>query len=260
VVDQLQVIDLADPLVPVLQPTDISFDTQGVDPCGSDPDGKVIRYWDGKIYVGLKTTNGPELLIYDVSGANRLAPVFVGKLYDAFNHSVSDIAVNVPYVYLATGHDTGEVYAVDTANLNTATPVNLAGTLDATALYRAGNRLYAGRARATGSDTDFAVLDTTTPASPSVLGPGFKLGQGSGDEVTAVSVHGPYAFVSSTDSNSPLYILDITDPNAIVKHLLCTLNWSQVTTNMVYIDNMLFVVNRSNDMVRVIHDQPGSCS
>lgn len=262
VANQLQIIDLTTPAVPVLQPSDVTLD--GVNGCeGSDPDGKVVRYYNGKLFIGLRTTLGPEFLIYDVSGANRLTPQFVGKIDNSFNHSVYDLAIRGNYAYLATSYADGEIIVVDITNpalpVVAGVPIDLPDSLTATALAVNGNRLYVGRDRADGAEKDFYVLDITSPATPSIIGSGWQLGTKSGSTVTGLAVQGPHAFVVTDDANKPLFILNISNPLALALNSSCSINWSQSAADIAYSDNLLFVVNRSQYVIRVIYDKTELC-
>jgi ribosomal protein L31 len=76
---QLVTLDVSDPLHAIIPPYTISFDTFGVSPDGSNPEGRVITYYDDKLYIGLRTTIGPELLIFETA-TDPARPRFVKHL------------------------------------------------------------------------------------------------------------------------------------------------------------------------------------
>jgi prepilin-type N-terminal cleavage/methylation domain-containing protein len=264
-VNQLQTIDVTDPTTPSLVST-ISLEPYGVSPTGSDPEPHVITYYNGRLYIGLYTTDGPELVVFDVV-STPASPTFVGAIASSFNHSIYDIVINGNYAYLATGYDSRELMIV---NISASTPVdtglgynaNLTGgdTEEATALFLVNKTLYMGRERTNNAaERDLYIFDITNPTVPSVLG-SKRLGLGSNTEVTGIAVVGPYAFLSTSDSNGGFQIWNVGSPANISQPFGCmTYNYSEKSRGLMYRDDLIFIANESNKALRVIYDQPSSC-
>ncbi|MEK7507874.1 MAG: hypothetical protein AAB602_02205 [Patescibacteria group bacterium] len=274
--DQLQVIDVSNPAAPSLVISvalpNITFSCPGGNKCLA---GRSVAYYGNKVYVGtayianlaLPSTQNNEFHIFDVSSPAN--PVWLGSLN--VNHNVNDIEVRGNYAYLATSDDVGEMTVVDVSN-----PVAsfVAGKFDAQAtgggasnedgwsIDVVGSYAYFGRERVNGgTERDFYILNVSNPASVSVVGSKI-VGMTSGNDIyiSGIAKQGNYAFLSTTDSNEPFFVLDVADPSNPVNYSACGLNFSQVTRGLKYLDNLIFTVNRSNDILRIIYDQPTACS
>ena len=197
-------------------------------------------------------------------------------------HSVNDIVVRGTVAYLATSANYGELTLIDVSNpasmtlppnyttpgtmdmkfnarTHTATPVE--SDEDGITLDVVGTRVYLGRERATNSnERDFYIIDASVPSALVSLGAS-RIGIGPNTEVSGITTNGKYSFLMTTDSNEPFYVFDISTPTTPVVVSTCGLNFSQVTRAVSYLDNFIFTANRSNDILRVIYDKPGtSCS
>ncbi|MBY0539272.1 hypothetical protein K2P56_02455 [Patescibacteria group bacterium] len=272
--DQLQVIDISDPANPSVA---AELTLAGVDGSGSYPEGWSIAYYDERVYIGLRETAGPEFHVIDVS--NPQVPVQLGSL--EVTHNINDIVVSGNYAYLATSADYGELVIIDISNpaslslppnfstpgtmnmkfnarTHAATPAE--STEDGWSVDVAGGIAYLGRARVNGStERDYYVLDVSTPSSVALLG-SLKMGLGPNSEVSDTKVRGRFAYLSTTDSNEPFFVLNIEDSANPVVQSTCGLNFSQVTRGLAYLDNYVFAVNRSNDILRIIYDLPSACT
>lgn len=274
-INQLQVINISNINSPS-PGTTISFEPRNVDKTGSDPQGEVIKYYNGRLYIGLNDTKGPELLVYDIS-TTPSTPSFVGAIADSFNHSISDIAINGSYAYLAIKPGTG-VGAQNTkelmvANISTANPteVTAAGfnanntgndTESATALYLIGNRLYLAREKvSSNSEKDFYVFDVSSAGNPSVIGTGTNLNQPSNSSIPGLLITGQMAFLGMTKTPE-FRVLDISNTANIKNINNCSsFNFSASVSDIAYSNNLIFVAVRSNDFLRIIHDdESASCT
>ncbi|MFM2374780.1 MAG: hypothetical protein RLZZ234_775 [Candidatus Parcubacteria bacterium] len=273
--DQLQTINVSTPTAPVLTST-ISLDAYGVAATSTtniDPEGRVTYYHNGRLYIGLHTTIGPELLVFDVS-TTPANPSYVGAINQAFNHSINDIVVRGNYAYLATGYDSRELMIVD---VSTSNPVdtgygfnaNLSGTdtEDATTLTLVGDNLYMGRERVNNpNENDVYALSIASPLNPSViksarLGIDTNTGFASTSRVLDVAVQGKLAFLATTDSNKPFIVWDVmSSSTAIVP--LSTCNWVNLTklVALVYKDNLLYGVHDDPAVLSIMRDQPSACT
>ncbi len=273
--NQLQVIDISFPATPVLV---TSTSLVGVDDTGSYPEGRTIAYFNNRLYIGTKETAGPEFHVFDVTTPST--PTHLGSL--EVTHNVNDIVVQGTTAYLATSADYGELVLVDVSNpasmtlppnfstpgamekkfnarTTAATPVE--STEDGTTLDVVGTRVYLGRERTNNaSERDFYIIDASNQSSLVALG-ALRMGLGSNSEVSGITAQGKYAFLMSTDSNLPFYVIRVSVPATPTVVSTCGLNFSQVTRAITYLDNLIFSANRSNDILRVIYDKPGtSCS
>src|SRR3989338_2495048 len=278
--EQLQVIDITTPLNPLLIAGAATLPniTFTCPPPGSVTclAGRSIAYSAQRVYVGtqylfngaLPETKNNEFHIYDVSSPS--SPVWLGSLN--VNHNVNDIEIDGNYAYLATSDDVGELTIVDISN--PAFPT-IAGKFDAKKMLGGASDedgwsvdvvatiAYLGRERVNDSDEerDFYILDVSNPSLVTIVGSKLVgMTPGSDIYVSGVAKQGNFAFISTTDSNEPFYVIDITNPANPINHSTCGLNFSQVTRGLKYFDNFIFTVNRSNDILRIIYDQPTACS
>ncbi len=271
-VDQLQTVDVSNPALPVLTST-ISFEPHGVLVTGTDPEGRVIRYYNGRLYAGLKTTEGPELLVFSVS-ADPAHPSYVGKIDEAFNHTINDIAFKDGYAYLATGYDSRELMIVDISG-NTPTDTgegynaNETGgdTEDGTAIYINGDTLYLGRARVNNAnEKDFYMFDISDPTDPTVIKSkrlGFSNSSTLGTpRVLDIIVQGRIGFFVTTDPTEPFTVFDvITDPDDIVVvNPLCdnSVNLTKLV-EIAYKGNLVFGTNGNQASLSILRDNPDVC-
>ncbi len=280
--NQLRTIDVSDPTT--LDSSDItstiSFETYGVSPTGSNPQGKVITYYDGKLYIGLYTTVGPEFLVFNVA-TNPQSPSFVGAIANGFDHSINDIAIRGSYAFLAikpanppSGNNTKELMVLDISH---ATPVNTGAgynatqtsndTEAATALYLIGNKLYLGRERTSNaSEKDFYVFDISNPTNPSVI-KSKRLGISTGGSlgtprVIDIIVHGTLGFFVTTDSTKPFQVYDVvSNPNDIVSVSTCN-NYVNLPKliEIVYKDNLIYGANGNQAALNILRDEPNACT
>ncbi len=266
--NQLQVIDVDDPENPVLV-DEISLAAYGVSVAGSDPEGWRIAYYDGYIYVGLRSTIGPEFLIFDVSTPS--APVFVGAIDSAFNHNVNGIAISSDgnYAFLATGYDDRELMVIDISDKSSPVDTGLGfdanevvgDTEDATSIYLVGDSLYLGRERvANANKKNFYIFDVTTPTAPNPLG-SKRIVLNPNTQIEGIAVAGPYAFLATTDSTKGFQLWQIDNPSNIMQPSACSnYNYSEKSRGIIYADNLVFMANESNAALRIIYDQPSVCT
>ncbi len=266
--DQLQVIDISNLNNPVQVTPAISFEPRGVLQTGSDPQGEVIKYYNGRLYIGLHTTIGPELLVYDIV-SNPAIPVFIGAVPVGFDHSIYDIVPNGNYAYVAVKPGSGQFPVKelmvldisgsnpsDTGNGFNATNVGGAGAVieGATALYMLGNKLYMGMERVNNAaESDFYVLDITNPAVSTLSGHK-NLNLASGAEIKSLYVSGDLAFMGNT-KNKEFQIWDVSNLSNIHLFACGGFDFPQEISDITYADDLIFASIRSNDFFRVIHDE-----
>jgi hypothetical protein len=238
---------------------------------GSQPEGVAIHYYNNRVYVGTERTSGPEFHIFDVTSPS--APTHLGSL--EINHNVNEIFVQGTKAFIASSADSCELIVIDVSNPASltnpcpappippnATVYNAAGNFDGTAIYVLSNKAYLGRARSQ-SSKDFYVLnisDTTNISSHGSL----DLQLGSNTEVVDIIVSANTAFVGTTDTTpanggGPFLVYDVSSPANITLVSTCSLNYSETTSGMDFVDDLIFLSNESNDAFRVLYPAP-SCS
>jgi hypothetical protein len=268
---QLQVIDVTDPSDPKLK---WNVGLPGVDSTGSQPAGRVVYYFDGRVYVGTRETAGPEFHIFDVSGdLSTTPPSHLGSL--ELNHSVKDIVVRDGNAYLATTDNNHELMVIDVTNPGSLEHpddsdlgYNAAGDNDGSAVYVTGDRVYLGRTQNQNplSAHDFFILNRDdvlddTATNDGLLG-SHDLGIANDAVVNGIRVSSNLAFLALDDSNVSLAVYNISDPADIFPPASCSeYNFSENNSG---IDNdndysYLFISNSSQNDIRVIYDQDAVC-
>lgn len=214
---QLMIIDVSDTYAPVVVAESNLF---GVDPFGSYPEGRSIKYFDGRVYVGTKETAGPEFHIFNVE--NPANPYQVGFI--EVTHNINDIDVRDGIAYLATSADTKELIVMDVDNPSGMFEVGYfnAGTSavndrDATALYLLGHTIYLGRKRGAVLNPEFYMVDILDPSLPKKSGDFGLALSGITSYVSGIVASSDLVFISTTDPARGFFILDVSDPENIEK-------------------------------------------
>ena len=262
--NQLQVINISDPSNPTQINPAISF--AGVNLNGTDPQGEVIKYYNGRLYIGLHNTQGPELFVYSIIG-NPAVPSFVGAIVNGFNHSIYDMVINGSYAYLAikpgTGGGAQNTKELMVINIAGNTPIDTGNgynansggndTAGAMSLYLLGNNLYVGREQTNNPRKDFFVFDVANPATPTLLGSA-NINQTSNSSIQTLFVSDHLAFLGL--SKSPEFqILDVSNPSAPTPFGCGDLDFPQEVTDIAYSNNTIFAAVRSNDFLRILKDE-----
>lgn len=250
---QLQVVDVADIDNPV-QVASSSLDSlsipasQRVDKNGSNPEGRTIYYSNGKIYLGLAQTNGPEFHVFSVS--DPLHPVWLGSF--EVNQDVNDIVVKGNYAYLATSDNSAELTVLnvsDPANITNPGSFNAAGNEDSQSLYILGNKLYLGRLQ--GADRNFLILDISSPAAPTNCATCSKAM--ASEDVNGITVVGSLAFLATSDN---LEILDVSNPANISS--VVSFSFSKTATGIDFDNNLIYIpfVKQGHDLMSIFYPGP----
>jgi Tfp pilus assembly protein PilV len=261
---QFQIIDISDPINPSLVATST---LNNVDPLGSYPEAISIKYLNHRVYVGTAETATDEFHIFDVS--NPAAPVELGSI-NLF-HNVHDIEVFGSYAYLATSDNSGEIMVLDISDPTNLThpdisgmKFNAPGNSDGTSIYMLSGTIYLGRETA-GSDGEIYVVDASLvrdSSSTSDGALGFKdLDLNPNNEVSGIITKSNLMFLATTDQTKGFQVWDISDPANIQGPSTCnTYNYSEKASGIDFSGDFGFVVNESNDALRVIYDTPAACS
>lgn len=287
VTNQLQIIDINDPEAPIKLPTSYTlpnitctFHNQNCQRIG-----RSIVYYDGYLFIGTGYMVGhsPEFHIYCVSdnsvaGCSPTTPVALGRLN--LDHNVNDIAVAGNFAYLATSADYGELTVIDVSNktslgtpptysnqnvnnlkYNAITTQGNASTEDATSVYVLGSKLYLGRERVNNQhEREFYVLDISNHANITSLGM-TTLGLGNNSFLSDIEVQSKTAFVSATDSNQSLLIIDVTNSANPQKRNNCSdFNTSQRATALSYNSNIIFLSqDQGSTLLKIVYDHGNAC-
>lgn len=232
----------------------------------SYPQGRSIYYLNSRVYIGTHDTAGPEFHVFDVS--NPESPTHLGSVELTTN--VHDIVVRDTLAYLATSDNNSELCIIDVSDPSamqdcedvTGMEYDAAGNFDGTAIDVLGSNAYLGRADAGGSH-DFLVLSVVDPLAVDLRG-SLDLGINSNTEVTALKTVGSLVFVVTSDTNyanggGPFLVYDVSDPTNITLVSTCAVNFSEKSTGIDYLDEVIFVSNESNDALRIMFPTP-SCS
>lgn len=278
VIDQLQVIDVSDPLSippPILT---LSLSDYGVNPSGSNPEGRVIAYYDERLFIGLRTTIGPEFLIFDITDPRM--PLFDGAVPASFDHSIYDIAVLDDYAYLAikpgsppSGLPTRELMVIDvrTNPRDTGGGFNATSTTNdtegGTSLFIQGNRLYLGRERVSNAaERDFYVFDISSSTQPVYIASkrlGISTVSTMGTpRVTDIVVQGPLTFLTTTDQTRSLLLYDTSDEEVDVLPVEGACRESLPLTRptkLAYHNDSLFILHGLTPSVTTIHNDESVC-
>jgi hypothetical protein len=278
-IDQLKTIDVHDPLSPTITDT-VSLATYGVSPVGSNPEGRVITYHDGRLYIGLRTTIGPEFLVFDVR-TNPAHPTFIGALPNTFDHSIYDIVVQDGFAYLAikpgsppSGLSTRELIILDVhgavprdtgSGFNATSSTN--DTEGASTLAVLGNTLYMGRERVSNvAEKDFYAFDIGSSTRPTVL-TSKRLGLSTGGSlgtprIVDIAIQGNLGFFGTTDSTRGFQVYDLfAQENDIVPvHSLCAhyLTFARIA-DIIYDNDYVYIAHGIEPTVSIIQDAPSLC-
>lgn len=267
---QLQVIEIiGNPPTSASVVADKTLSTVGE--CGEYPAGYSVYYYDKKVYVGTKETDGQELTIFDVStltSPNEIASISVSR-------NVNDIVVRDGLAYLATGagasgtYNPLKIYDVDPTHvfpnpiqtyLQQVGSFTATGDEEGTSLYLLGNKLYLGMERASGGRPEFYILDITNPLTVPLPKLGQKnLGLHSGKFVAGIKVSGRYAFLGLSDSSPGFAVLDISNPALVEANPpISEFNYSNDNTDVDFEEGFVFTSNSQNDSLRII--SPAKCA
>lgn len=262
--DQFRVINTSDP-------TDLDLVLATNLPGASSAIGRSIYYYNNRVYVGTQylpcpscpASDNNELHIFNVSDPEN--PSWEASIN--VDRNVNDIMVRDGLAYLAIGpggtNDILRIYDVNPASPNYLDEIGnfvAPGSEQGTALYLLGNKVYLGRQETPAARRDFYIIDISSSTNPVSLG-SYRLDLNPNTEVVGVVVAGNLAFISTSDQNpanggGPFIILNISNPASPSLVITCPFNYSEEASGLDYIDDLVFVSNRSNDALRIIYPAP----
>ena len=288
VTNHIQIINVSDPEAPIKLSTSITlpnitcnYHNQN---CQRIP--RSIAYYGGYLFIGTgyMVGNSPELHVYcvddsSVPGCSFINPVSRGRLN--LNHNINDIVIKDNYAYLATSADYGELTVIDITSktspispptyadpstnnrkYNAVTTQGTASTEDGTSVYVLGTYLYLGREKVNNqNEREFYVLDISSPSAIIAKGV-MSLGIGNNTRLSDIVVQSKTAFVSTTDSNQSLFIINVSNPATPQKKNNCSgFNTSQGAIALDYNDNLIFLAHtQGSTLLKIVYDQGNVCT
>lgn len=232
--EQLGIIDVTDANNPVLVTT-VHLDKVNKD--GSFPQGYKVVYYDGRLYVTTRETDGPELHVFDVSDLET--PVELGSFsFLPIGLTVTDMVVanmNISgssYVlaFLATRASGRELITLNVTNPTNIVElqgarVDLPGDQDGQAVALLGNRLFLGRQSVGSGGAELFVFDASDPFSAVAGLP--ALGQVDvGTGIERIVASGNFAFLATQRTTEEFQVWDTKSPSSMGKVSMCAGNSS----------------------------------
>ena len=252
---QLQIIDVTNPASPVVV---AEKKLEGIG--NPDPEGQSITFYNNRVYIGTRATNGDEFQIYDVSTPSN--PTLLGKI--SVNQDVRDIEIRnelisggtrtIAYLGLSSTGSDPELRILDvtnTSNITTLTSLNLVGNEPVNAISLSGNKMFFGR-DGHNTNPEIYAYDITNPTSPTLLGTA-QTNLGTQNGITNILVLRDLLFVGTNDPNQEFQVWGVANPSTMVQY--SSFNFSQETTGLDYIDDLIVISAKSNDSLRIIYDQ-----
>jgi len=266
--EQLIILDVTDPSS--VDPADaIKISLPGIEDGSSYPEGRVVHYYDGRLYIGTWETAGPEFHIFDTT-SDPENPTHEGSL--ELTHSIRDIIVRDNFAYLATTDNNHELMVIDIENPgslehpdDSGLGYNTPSDYDGTSVSVLGNNVYLGTRQdsSSGDDEDeFFILNKADVIDNTETFDGVIASKDLGDQssvpTTGIVVRGNLVFISMDDPTVGLLViyLDTLEPVSN-----CTIyNYSENNTDMDMSGDFLFISSNSQKDVRVIFDKTEICS
>jgi hypothetical protein len=215
--------------------------------------GNTLAYSNGKIYLGLTKSTGPELHVIDVT--DPLNPSVIGTLETSSVINQIVIDRDNEYAYLAVASSTvGHLWQVDISNPANPTVLQkfFPGTSNwvgqSVAFSKTTTDVFLGRIRDTGGnsvdlyalnsgDLSQAPLDTVT--------------QTKDDGFTRMVVRSGLLFASNAQANLGFQVWDVSDPTSMTMH--GSLNIQQASTaGMDCEGEHIFIGQRSNQALQIV--------
>ncbi len=257
---QLFVVDISNLAAPD------SIASVSLNAVGGGSEGQKIFYYNKKVYMGTnRMISYKEFQIFDVSNPN--SPILIPNGGYDVEHNIYAIVVRDEVVagstktlaYLAVSDSVGNRPKLMILDVTNPGSITLFGsynpvpndTLYGTALYVIGKNAYLGRQRATGSRRDLLVINISSPSLP-YLSDSEQLGIGSGTDVRGMIVSGKFLFMITSDNNIGFQVWNVNNPTNINR--LATCKYPQKALDMDFDGNYFYVVNRSQDALRIIYD------
>ncbi len=201
---ELQVVDVSDSYNPVVVATyDLPSNENATD----------LDIASTKAYI----SQGDTLYSFDISSST--SPQLLDDI--VLDAIISRISFSENYIYTSTYNADKELQIVDVnnpINLQAVGFYNLPGSLHASYIMTLGTRVYISTDNS-GSQAEFYMFDLTNPTSLELLG-SYELGE----SIHSFHLVGPYALLGTNFLEEELVVIEITDPDNIVKIMGFDLN------------------------------------
>ena len=192
------------------------FDLTNSNSGNNNADAISLFYLGDYVFLGRAISGGTELYAIDVSVLS--SPSLCNNCQRDLGGSVNDIKIAGNYAYLASTSNSQELQIVNignptSLNAESVISVNLNNgnsgnnNADAVSIEVSGNSLFMIR----DGGNEFLEFDITNPANPTVLGSDNDL---TGTPTNMVIVGG-YAYVTTTDNNAELQVIDLSTRNVV---------------------------------------------
>ncbi|MDP3725039.1 MAG: hypothetical protein Q8R20_01050 [Nanoarchaeota archaeon] len=208
----------------------------------SGAEDALTAYYDGRYaYVGRQAGAAiDEFVVLNVS--NPSSPSVVGS-FDV-GASVRDIYVLEDTAYLATDVSGKELMLLD---VSSPTPSYLGSFSAPLGDAGAGRSVFAQSKTRVFFGTSERVIVLNTASSSNIISYGSFSTGGSVNDLAAV---GRYVFAVTSNSNSELFVLDVSSPASIVE--ISSFNYPQDGVGVDYENNRAYAAVRSNDVLRIV--------
>ncbi|EKD96497.1 MAG: LVIVD repeat-containing protein [uncultured bacterium] len=221
------------------------FDLTNSNSGNNNADAISLFYLSDFVFLGRTSSGGTELYAIDVSDLS--APDLCTNCQLELGGSVNDVKISGNYAYIASTSNSQELQIVNVSNptsLNTAgvNTINLNNSnsgnnnADAISLEISGNSLYMIRA----GGNEFIEFNVSTPTSPTIVGTDNDI---TGTPTDMVVVGG-YAFITSTDNNAELQVVELSSRNVVGTLNLNEGNNAADALSIVYAGNDRILVGR----------------
>src|SRR3989344_5482864 len=259
--EQLQVIDVTD----IYNPAVVAKRT--LSPCvsGSFPEGWVVYYYDGNVYMVTRETAGPELHVFNASDPSNPIEYAIGSVACkgyGLNGTVESMVVKDQtvsgvtkrFAYLATDQNPKELRVFDVTDHPRPTEVlaasqNLPGNQDGATIFNVGNKLYFGRQSASGPD--LYVFDISNPPSGTPIIGSKDIGTG----VIGLAIAGRFAFMATPKANQEFQVWDISNLTNISN--VSKYNFGTIVANGVeYGPDFIYTTGKATPNLQVLYSAP----
>ncbi len=253
----LDVTDIHNPVIAQNAGVPAKRTLYGVNPLGSYPEGWRVYYYDKKIYLTTRETDGPEFHIFDASDPTN--PTELGN--KELNTTVNDFTVRDGLAYFADDSDArGELLIYDVSNPLVISEIvgargDFPGNTNGESLFLLGNKLYFGRQK-TPSAPEFYILDASSPRTAVGGLPIIGLSDPNkdmGTDITNIRVAGSFAFIATyANSSGGFKVWDISNPLDI-QSINLTFNFGNKPVAIDYDSNFVYAGGESTPNFQMLY-------
>ncbi len=250
--NQFQVIDVTD----VYNPVEVA--KRSLAASGSFPQGWLVYYYAGRVYVTARETTGHELYVFDVSNPASFPASIIELGSRELNETVESFVVTKQgtqlFAYMATDSASRELDVWNVTNPSNMTRVSaavqdLAGSQDGASIFTLNGLVYFGR-ESTSSGSEYYIFDAHNPTS----GMPVLQQKDIGTSVIGLAIAGPFAFLSTSKVNSEFQVWTADPTQPITKINTTNFNFPNIIYNgIVYEQPYVYVASQGNDALRILY-------